>query len=461
MPKGAGRWTLRDIVDFEAEIAEGRPATAETIARVREAACGRDDPAARRTGLRVWLDGIRETGTGAAFDSGCGAVGALLAAAAFLSGIGAVLGIRNPARGGVDVTLFVAVLIGGQWLLLSISAGAWLARRRAADGYSLVQSLIGKLARRFAGKSSDVWWKRMIGEGGQGRRALLWRLARMAQSAGIFFNLGVLGGLGGLVMLRHVGFYWETTTEEAMHALLGRVTGIVAAPWSAWLPGALPDAAVIAESRWVPGRGSGSGPAEWWRFLLMATLVWGLLPRLLLWVAAWMAERGALDALDFQARHHRALWRELTATGRDDAVDAPLDGVLVLDVGGSGFSESQLRPFLLRRMRVNPTAWHSVAVLDEGEEKAASEALRKAPAGLVFLTEGWALSPARMEALHAKARETAGPGLPIRFLVANPGNDGKPSAPTAEERREWERFTDGLRDPETDVVFYSEDGPAE
>ncbi|MFU8804093.1 MAG: nitrite/sulfite reductase, partial [Bradymonadaceae bacterium] len=40
------------------------------------------------------------------------------------------------------------------------------------------------------------------------------------------------------------------------------------------------------------------------------------------------------------------------------------DGVLVLDVGGSGVDREALRPFLLRRLRVNPAAWQPVAVLD-------------------------------------------------------------------------------------------------
>jgi hypothetical protein len=288
---------------------------------------------------------------------------------------------------------------------------------------------------------------------------MLWRVARIAQAAGVFFNLGVLAGLGGLVMLRHVGFFWETTTEVAMHSLLEGVCGFLSLPWAAWWPEAVPDAGVIAASQWLPGREAGPGPAAWWRFLLMATLVWGMLPRLVLWLVAWRGERAALAGLDFQGRHHRALWRELTACGRVDADGLPPDGALVLDVGGSGLTAEMLRPFLLRRMRVNPVAWHSVAVLDEGEETAAASALGMAQAGLVFLTEGWALSPARMAALHAKARKEGGARLPIRFLVVNAGEDGLPKSPTAEEWREWERFTDGLRDPETEVVRYEGDGP--
>jgi hypothetical protein len=178
----------------------------------------------------------------------------------------------------------------------------------------------------------------------------------------------------------------------------------------------------------------------------MATLVWGLLPRLVLWGVAWRAGHRALDHLDFQARAHRVLWRDLTGVSRPESADQALDGVLVLDVGGSGLAADGLRPFLLRRVRVHPAVWHSVAVLDPGAEADAARALAKAPAGVVLLAEGWALSP---------------PQTPVKFLIANAGTDRMPQPPSDVERHEWERFVDSLRDPAAEVFFYQNDQPAE
>ena len=144
----------------------------------------------------------------------------------------------------------------------------------------------------------------------------------------------------------------------------------------------------------------------------------------------------------------------MTGTARGETDDRPLDGALVLDVGGSGLTEDGLHTFLLRRLRVHPTAWHSVAVLDPGAEEDAARALANAPAGVVLLAEGWALSPARMTALHAKIRASAAAGTPVKFLVANAGPDHSPVAPSPDECREWERFVDSLRDPEAEVFFY-------
>jgi hypothetical protein len=115
---------------------------------------------------------------------------------------------------------------------------------------------------------------------------------------------------------------------------------------------------------------------------------------------------------------------------------------------------------MLRRLRVHPTAWHSVAVMDPGAEEEALRALAEAPAGVVLLAEGWALSPPRMIALHRKIREAAGPHIAIKFLIANVAANGDPLSPTQEERREWEKFVDSLRDPGAEVFSFEEPQPA-
>jgi hypothetical protein len=457
MSKDAPRWTLENLVDFEQAAAASISTAAPLRRAVADATRGLEGAAARRVGLRVWLG--ETAGGGRKFSSALAWVGGGLALLTFLGGISAVLGLLDHERGGVNVTLFLAILIGGQWLLLVLAGLAWLLRRRAAEGFSLLQAATGKLARRLAGNGDDTWWHRVMDGGGAPRAALLWRLARVAQGAGIAFNFGIAGGLAGLVLLRHVGFFWETTTELAMRSILEISVRILSAPWSVFWPTAVPDAAVIDASRWRPDGNVtlAPGPPEWWQFLLMATLVWGLLPRAILWLIAWRAQAKALGSLDFQARHHRALWRELAGTERVEMDEKPLDGVLVLDVGGSGLTEAALRPFLLRRLRVHPAAWRPVAVLDPGAEDEAARALANAPAGVVMLAEGWSLSPPRMLALHAKVRSNAGAETPVKFLVANVGPDQEATPVNEEERRVWTHFVDSLRDPAAEVFFFEND----
>ncbi|MES2440562.1 MAG: DUF2868 domain-containing protein [Verrucomicrobiota bacterium] len=459
MARESQRWTLENLVDFEQAVASSTGTPREIRTAVAAAIRGRNGAEARRSGLRAWLEGIGTKSAGRKFSSALSLVGGGLALFMFVAGISAAHGMLDRGRGGVNVTLFLAILIGGQWLVLISATVAWLLRRKAAEGFSGMQALAGKLARRLSGNRDDTWWNTLMDGGGAPRAALLWRLARMAQSAGIFFNAGILLGLAGLVLVKHVGFYWETTTEFAMRSFLERATAFLSAPWAVIWPEAVPTSGIIEASRWLPGGSTGlaPGPSAWWEFLLMTTLVWGLLPRAILWLVAWNAGNRSLAALDFQGRHHRALWREITGSERVETDEKPMDGVLVLDVGGSGLTDRSLRPFLLRHLRVHPAAWQSTGVLDAGKEQEAARALADAPAGVVLLAEGWSLSPPRMIALHSKIRASAGPETPVKFLVANVGSDRQPVTATPDERREWTRFVDSLRDPAAEVFFFEND----
>lgn len=456
MAKERQRWALENLVDFEQAVALSTGTSSETRNAVVRAVHGLEGAEARRVGLRVWLDGSGTKSAGRKFSSALSLVGGGLGLFMLVAGISAVAGLLDRDRGGINVTLFLAILIGGQWLVLVLATLAWLLRRKAGEGFSSVQALVGKLVRRLSGNLDDTWWHSLMDGGGAPRAALLWRFARMVQGAGILFNIGLVFGLAGLVLVRHVDFYWESTTESVMRSILEDAVRFLSSPWAAWCPQAVPDSQVITLSRWLPARPVSlpANASPWWMFLHLTVLVWGLLPRAILWYIAYRAGRKAREELDFQARHHRTLWREIIGTGRVEMDEKPLDGVLVLDVGGTGLAESVLRPFLLQRLRVHPAAWLSVAVLDSGKEEEAARALGKAPAGVVFLAEGWSLAPARMNALHSKVRSNTTPETSIKFLIANVGAAELPGSVTEEERREWEKYVDSLRDPAAEVYFY-------
>lgn len=454
MASRVGQWRLENLIDFESEVASGVHASPQVRAEMLATIRNLDGAAARRAGFSVWLAGVQQSSNGAKFHSALAMAGGGLAVVMFLAGVSSVLGMVNHQIHGINLTLFLAILIGGQWLVLILAFLAWTLRTRASGGFSLIQTAFGSLVLRLAGNQNAPWWGRLMQEGGAARAAVLWRIARSVQSAGMSFNIGILCGLGAVVFTKDLQFYWETTTQTVMLETLERSCHFLSLPWSLGWPSAVPDADLIKISQWHPGQWARANQPTWWKFFLMTTLIWGMLPRLVLWCVSWWAEKRSLARLEFQARSHRVLWRELTGAERELTADLPLDGVLVLDVGGSGLTELSLRTFFLRRLRVHPTAWQSVAVLDEGAEAEASSALSKAPAGVILLAEGWSLSPARMTALHGKIRRQAGTQVSIKFVIANVGSDHSPLPPSLDERREWEKFVDSLRDSEAEVFCY-------
>lgn len=465
MARGTDHWTLEDLIDFEAKLMGRHTPTPVERQEVIAAARGLEGAAARRRGLRVWLERRRsETGpeAGTPGRRTCGALGLVTTLACLmlaLSGSGAVFGLLDSSRGGIHVVVFLVALLGMQWLVLALGMLGWFWQSRTAAAHGPLRLLLERLVRRLSGSRSDGgWWQSLSDGGREARAALAWRLARITQAAAIAFNLGLLGGLSGVVLGLNVGFFWETTTATAMRTLLDTAVRWLSLPWGWCFPEAVPDGALIEASRWLPGHAGtlAPGPAAWWLFLLMAVACWGLLPRLLLWLWCWRAGQQALQSLEFQGRSHRLLWRDLSTAGRVDSDDRPVDGALVLDVGGSGLDREALRPFLLRRLRVNPTAWESVAVLDPGAELQATLALANAPAGVVVLAEGWALSPPRFTALLERIRSVTGAQRTVKFLAVNVGPGGLPLPPTPVERQEWERYVDKLRDPLAEVYAYEE-----
>ncbi|BCU75670.1 DUF2868 domain-containing protein [Luteolibacter sp. LG18] len=447
-----GRWNLVDLIDFEQAMGSSSAGPGEEEKRALLA-----DGPDRRVVWRRWLESRREAGSrgpGRKFFGALRGVTFGLAVVMALVGGSTVLGLWERDRGGINVGLFLALVLGTQWLVLLGALLAWIFHRRAGEAFSQIQGWVGALARRFSGEREAEWWYRLMEEGAA-RKALLWRLARAVQTAGVAFNLGALAALAGLILFRNIGFFWETTTESTMRAVLWQVTHILSAPWQVLDPIAVPGSMTLDATRWEPGEVGklAPGPPEWWRFLLWSLVVWGMGPRWILRAVCRWQEGRALKAVAFQSKHHRAAWREWFATDqREEIRNRPTDGALVIDVGGAGFSKERLRPLLLQKLRVNPVAWERTGVLDADSEAAAREALARAEAAIVLLVEGWALSPRQIEALLTRVGVVK-EGRRVILFVGNAAPEGAIRAPEADERRTWEGFVDGLKGSEVELVF--------
>jgi Protein of unknown function (DUF2868) len=342
---------------------------------------------------------------------------------------------------------------------LVASAVVWVLRGRFSKGLGFVPRLLGWLAGKLGGAGKMEWWRTLRMEGGRGWEALGWNLVRMTQAGAVMFSAGLMAGLLGCIWFLEVAFFWESTTPEWMAGRIYDVCSILSSPWGWAWPEGRPSMVLVEASIWEDRLGVESYLSEgWYLFLFTSIFFWGLLPRAALWVIAFVKERSALGALDFQAKRHRELWRAVMGTQRADVSEAPRDGVLVLDVGGTGLRCEDLRGFMLRRMRANPGEWFEVGVWDGKGEAAAADSIRKAPAGVVLLAEGWALSPPQMRALHRQIRTLAGSETMIHFLVVNADPAGKPGGVKDGERLIWTDFVDSLADAAVDVYFHEEEG---
>lgn len=441
MPEPQEKWSLAELIDFEVALAswDGEAAPVE---RQHDG---------RAAGLKRWLKTRREADGPPHQSPGERWVGALSLAAILLGllaaafGAAAAWGTLDRDRNALNVVWFLAATLFLPWLMLLLGALGWLLRGRVA-GFGALGWLTERVSVRLLDPERRTVIEK-IRRSGEISKVLGWRLAQISQRVAADFHGGAFIGFGAMILFKSVGFFWETTTEQAMAGALSRLVEILALPWAAALPGAVPD--VPGSEITADWRAAGDG---WWPFLLLALLVWGLAPRLLLVGYATWRERRLLDRLTFQAPHHRKLWRALTEVRRGGEPEGPVDGALILTLGGARPDPATLRPFLLNRLRMNPTAWESLGVLDQGREEAAREALDKAPAGVVLLAEGWSLAPRQVERALDEVRARVGDRRLV-VLVANLAEDGGIEPPSDTERRTWERFLDD-REDEPELVFY-------
>jgi hypothetical protein len=93
-------------------------------------------------------------------------------------------------------------------------------------------------------------------------------------------------------------FVWSSTFNVS-DEFMGRFTRLVSAPWSGWLPEAVVDSRVIADSRYHPAAGRFTPQQvesmhSWWPFLFASMACYALLPRILLWLASRLLYRARL-----------------------------------------------------------------------------------------------------------------------------------------------------------------------
>ncbi|WP_423821879.1 DUF2868 domain-containing protein [Salinisphaera sp. SPP-AMP-43] len=457
-------WRLADLLDFEALLASG-----DTVAERDRTVFVRDirprlkdvtEASRRSAGLRLWLAHRRETDQRPwpsqtwILMIGLLRWGLLLGSAA--ASVALVWGLCLGSGQRVHVVIFVGltlVLPWASWVLFGLGRRIALARSHALPW--LIRLAMRPLAQRAEARETHQRWLQALTDSRAPRRALVARAAGLMQWGGLGFSIGAVCAFLLTIMVFDVRFYWEATPDN--EALMQTTVATLALPWAELWPAAVPDGSAIQASRLRPGTGQrppdGEIAGAWWRFLVMALLVWGALPRLILIGLYSLRRRRALAGLDFQAPRHRTLWRQLAGVTRGAVADANADGALVLDVGGHGIDGEAVRGFLLRRLRVNPQATHRVSVLDADAEAAADAALADKPKHVVLMATDWALSPRQAARLHERVRSAIGRATPATWVIVGEA-EGAPAPPAPEHLARWTAFIDNLRDPATEIAGY-------
>ncbi|HHD73072.1 MAG TPA: DUF2868 domain-containing protein [Epsilonproteobacteria bacterium] len=145
-----------------------------------------------------------------------------------------------------------------------------------------------------------------------------WIAIRRSQELALAFSCGLFLALLLVVASEDIAFSWSTTlhiTAEEFHHFLT----MVALPWKAWLPQALPSAELIEQSHYFRLGGKLSSEmvhhaallGEWWKFLAMTTLFYAVFLRFLFFLGASRGLRRATERSILSLEGIRELLREM------------------------------------------------------------------------------------------------------------------------------------------------------
>lgn len=380
---------LAELIDLEARLALDEERDPDELRR-RDRAIGAGFPTdslPRSALLSRWLEALRaQDGGGASLGQWMARTYGLVGVALAIAGLGmgwstATVVLAYDGRLPVNVMSYLWIFVGLQVLLLvalllslaSLMIGPRLIE--ALPAYAAARGALGAVFRlmgRGAGRLRQrlpqdrlealvAAWNRVRQRSVLYRSVERWELLGLTQAFAIAFNLGALLRCLQLIAFSDLAFCWSTTLDlepGRLHAM----TEALALPWRAWLPAARPTLELVELTRYSRLEGSylaaASGRAldpvvvgGWWRFLVVATATYGLLPRVLSWGAAraaraWALRHIALDTPDVE-RVVRRLLSPLVQTRAPEAEAGP---------PRAGVSAPGASPALRRSARSEPVA---------------------------------------------------------------------------------------------------------
>lgn len=286
MAQSATTPALEHLYQLSQQVEADREQSAELL-RQRDheigQACHAGDDAGR---LLFWLQRVQNSGI-APSDSWLNesAAAMLLRAFALLLGALTMLGfLLASGRGLVNVFLFLLLFVLLQ-LVFALLAGVVMLRSLRGNPPA---SFPLNPARFVTARALPD--KRYLAEAAGVLRLLL---LRYGQEFGALFTLGAVVAFLCLLAFADFSFVWGSTFGVS-DQLVSSVTGLLSAPWSGWVPAAVLSPELVADTRYNPAaidlsQMNDDSRRGWWPFLLMCMLVYGLLPRVVLWLASRLA----------------------------------------------------------------------------------------------------------------------------------------------------------------------------
>ena len=332
-----------------------------------------------------------------------------------------------------------------------------------------------------------VWRDTLTARSSLYAQAIRWHLVAIVQWFGIAFNAAAILTFFVLIVFSDRAFGWQTTIEFASDTRVYELCRTLALPWS-WLLGeglGFPNPQQIAGSRIILHQSITDLSAEalhaWWPFLLLATVVYGLLPRVLLAVWTHRKVRTVSRTLIFNEYESDKLCRRLITPvfmeapqeqneQQEEVVPSPVQYQDVLEVAqkpsGQGQGESLILLSVdledtLNKQSLSEALTQRFGSMVQGclifgrsgaDDLLTEEVIRSKKIAYLFLIDQDWNTPIpedldRMQKLISAAGELS----LLAVLLTGTPTDGSPTAVDPENMQIWKQQIATLRQPRIGV----------
>jgi len=290
-----------------------------------------------------------------------------------------------------------------------------------------------------------------------------------SQISAVSFNLAVIATAVLLIAFTDLAFGWSTTLDVASETA-ARIFGAIASPWAFAFPDAVPDQALVERSRIFRLAGPSGLPDSraltgWWSFTLLAVIVYGLIPRVVLFCVTGLRLKAATRALLLEDSGVVALLDRMSAPAVETrgavhgelrveharqggrAPRAGLEGTAGAVVWGQAIDPQRVAAFVSERLGL--VLGH---VVDAGgstldADRRTLESFRRTSGPVVVLTPAWEPPLLEFDDFIAGLRATIGPA---RSIVVMPVGETLREA-TSAEAENWSLAVGRIGDPHTYV----------
>ncbi len=278
---------------------------------------------------------------------------------------------------------------------------------------SLWINLLNRLNSQRPSSFSDIF--ALLERGGSYSRQYL--LIYLAQHFTVALNLGIVAAILYLVTVSDMAFGWNTTLNIENLTMYQWFHGL-SLPWNQFVPAAVPTEELVDSSRfyrlqsqlhktdWNPDQ-----LGTWWLYILMAVIVYGLLPRLIALICSGVRyDQAIANAINLSPGINQVLARmnsPLVTTFKDEQTDGEASSANPLATQRRQFSQGLLCLMIEWSMEsqstpiANPTRLTTLGVIPEkyfvagGNQSLADDrdilhyVAEHRPAGVAILVKAW------------------------------------------------------------------------